>query len=132
MGWTNLSFMRLETYITMNTRRQFFGNLFKGIVVAGAAPSVIVSRFGDRQIWKPSRKIITMQLETVPIVTLELTTSPIVARTRKLKTDWTVEMEHDFNVYHSIGADTDLVRILSRKNQNEIDQDIVNRIRNMV
>lgn len=106
----------------MNTRRQFFGNLFKGIVVAGAAPSVIVSRFGDRQLWKPSRQV----------VTLEITTSPIVAHPRKLETEWTIESEQYLHSYYGIDADAELVRILNREIQNEIDHDIVNRIRNMV
>lgn len=38
-------------------RRQFVGNLFNGIVVANAAPSLIIPQFGDSQIWKPSRQI---------------------------------------------------------------------------
>jgi hypothetical protein len=88
----------------MNTRRQFFGNLFKGIVVAGAAPSVIVSRFGDRQLWKPSRQV----------VTLEITTSPIVAHPRKLETEWTIESEQYLHSYYGIDAEEYMNNLIKR------------------
>ena len=63
----------------MNTRRQFFGNLFKGIVVAGTAPSM------------PSRQIVTKKLESVPNL----------ARPIKLKATatWTAGMEQDLYMY---------------------------------
>lgn len=87
-------------------RRRFFSNLFGGIVASSVAPSIIIPRLADRQLWKPT----------------------IVCVPRKLKTVWTVELEQDLAAYHSIDADRELVLIMQREIQKEIDQEILEKI----
>lgn len=38
--------------------RHFFTNLFRGIIVSGTNPNILMSRSIDRHIWKPNRSIV--------------------------------------------------------------------------
>jgi len=93
-------------------RRNFFSNLFSGIVAASIAPSIIVPRLADRQLWKPSRKIVVPR--------------------RKLKVTWTAELEQDLQAYYHIDAEKEITKYLTQYAQtdiqNEIDQSFLNQI----
>ena len=51
--------------------------------------------------------------------------NPVVAKTRKLKAQWTPEFAQDLNAYHSIDAEAELTSILSEYISMEIDLEIL-------
>jgi len=61
----------------------------------------------------------------IPEVNLELKSEPIVAKTRKLKAQWTPELAQDLNAYHSIDAEAELTALLSEYVSMEIDLEIL-------
>jgi hypothetical protein len=54
-----------------------------------------------------------------------LKSEPIVAKTRKLKAQWTPEFAQDLNAYHSVDAEAELTGILSQYISMEIDLEIL-------
>ena len=92
-------------------RRRFFSNLFGGIVASSVAPSIIIPRLKDRQIWKPDSKIIYSR--------------------RKLKVSWTDEMDQDLKAYYNIDAERELILLMQREIQKEIDQEIIERMQRL-
>ena len=56
---------------------------------------------------------------------VELRSIPIVAKTRKLKAQWTPEFAQDLNAYHSIDAEAELTSMLSEYISQEIDLEIL-------
>ena len=56
---------------------------------------------------------------------VELRSVPIVAKTRKLKAQWTPEFAQDLNAYHSIDAEAELTSMLSEYISQEIDLEIL-------
>lgn len=61
----------------------------------------------------------------IPSIDLQLKNEPIVAKTKKLKAQWTPEMAQDLNAYHSIDAEQQLTSILSEYISMEIDLEIL-------
>lgn len=61
----------------------------------------------------------------IPTVQVELRSEPIVAKTRKLKAEWTPEFAQDLNSFHSIDAENELTGILSEYISMEIDLEIL-------
>jgi hypothetical protein len=61
----------------------------------------------------------------IPEVNVQLKSEPIVARTRKLKAQWTPEFAQDLNAYHSVDAEAELTGILSQYISMEIDLEIL-------
>ena len=49
----------------------------------------------------------------IPELNVEMHSVPIVAKTRKLKAQWTPEFAQDLNAYHSIDAEAELTSMLS-------------------
>lgn len=62
---------------------------------------------------------------TIPQVDLQMKSEAIVAKTKKLKAQWTPEMAQDLNAYHSIDAEAELTSILSEYISMEIDLEIL-------
>ena len=62
---------------------------------------------------------------SIPEVNVELASEAIVAKTRKLKAQWTPEFAQDLNAYHSIDAEAELTSILSEYISMEIDLEIL-------
>ena len=56
---------------------------------------------------------------------VEMKSLPIVAKTRKLKAQWTPEFAQDLNAYHSIDAEAELTSMLSEYISQEIDFEIL-------
>ena len=56
---------------------------------------------------------------------LEVKSSPIIAKTRKLKTKWTPELQQDLQAYHSIDAEQELTSVMSDEVAMEIDREII-------
>ena len=61
----------------------------------------------------------------IPELNIELRSVPIVAKTRKLKAQWTPEFSQDLNAYHSIDAEAELTSMLSEYVSQEIDFEIL-------
>ena len=61
----------------------------------------------------------------IPELNVELRSVPIVAKTRKLKAQWTPEFAQDLNAYHSIDAEAELTSMLSEYISQEIDLEIL-------
>ena len=60
----------------------------------------------------------------IPEINVSLKSEPIVAKTRKLKAQWTPEFAQDLNAYHSVDAEAELTGILSQYISMEIDLEI--------
>lgn len=61
----------------------------------------------------------------IPSIDVVLKSEAIVAKTRKLKAQWTPEFAQDLNAYHSIDAEAELTSILSQYISMEIDLEIL-------
>jgi len=61
----------------------------------------------------------------IPELNVEMKSEPIVAKTRKLKAQWTPEFAQDLNAYHSIDAEAELTSMLSEYISQEIDLEIL-------
>jgi hypothetical protein len=62
---------------------------------------------------------------TIPEIDVKLQSEAIVAKTRKLKAQWTPEFAQDLNAYHSIDAEAELTSMLSEYISMEIDLEIL-------
>jgi len=61
----------------------------------------------------------------IPEINVQLKSEPIVAKTRKLKAQWTPEFAQDLNAYHSVDAESELTGILSQYISMEIDLELM-------
>ena len=61
----------------------------------------------------------------IPEINVELRSESVVAKTRKLKAQWTPEFAQDLNAYHSIDAEAELTSLLSEYISMEIDLEIL-------
>ena len=62
---------------------------------------------------------------SIPEIDVKLASESIVAKTRKLKAQWTPEFAQDLNAYHSIDAEAELTSMLSEYISMEIDLEIL-------
>lgn len=62
---------------------------------------------------------------SIPEINLKLRSEAIVATTRKLRANWTPEIEQDLNAYHNIDAEAELTSVLSDYISMEIDMDLI-------
>mgnify|MGYP000182409445 CR=1 FL=1 len=61
----------------------------------------------------------------IPEINVSLASEAIVAKTRKLKAQWSPEFAQDLNAYHSIDAEAELTSLLSEYISMEIDLEIL-------
>jgi hypothetical protein len=61
----------------------------------------------------------------IPTVNIEMKSDSIVAKTRKLKAQWTPELAQDLNAYQNIDAEAELTGLLSQYIAMEIDLEIL-------
>ena len=61
----------------------------------------------------------------IPEINVSLASEAIVAKTRKLKAQWSPEFAQDLNAYHSVDAEAELTSILSEYISMEIDLEIL-------
>ncbi len=62
---------------------------------------------------------------SIPEINVDLRSEPIVAKTRKLKAQWTPEFAQDLNAYQSIDAESELTSMLSEYISMEVDLEIL-------
>jgi len=67
---------------------------------------------------------------TIPEINVSLASEAIVAKTRKLKAQWTPEFAQDLNAYHSIDAEAELTSLLSEYISMEIDLELIDMLIN--
>jgi hypothetical protein len=72
-----------------------------------------------------SSQISQNQPISIPEINVQLKSEAIVAKTRKLKAQWTPEFAQDLNAYHSVDAEAELTGILSQYISMEIDLEIL-------
>lgn len=61
----------------------------------------------------------------IPSIDVQLKSEPIVAKTRKLKAQWTPEFAQDLNAYQSVDAEAELTGIISQYISMEIDLELL-------
>jgi hypothetical protein len=61
----------------------------------------------------------------IPEINVQMRSEAIVAKTRKLKAQWTPEFSQDLNAFHSLDAEAELTSILSEYISLEIDLEIL-------
>ena len=66
----------------------------------------------------------------IPEIDIKLGSEPIVAKTRKLKAQWTPEFAQDLNAYHSIDAEAEITSLLSEYISMEIDLELLDMLIN--
>jgi len=62
---------------------------------------------------------------TIPEFNVEMRSEAIVAKTKKLKAQWTPEFAQDLNAYHSLDAEAELTGLLSEHISLEIDLEVL-------
>jgi hypothetical protein len=73
----------------------------------------------------PTGQLGTSASIAIPEVNVQLKSEAIVAKTRKLKAQWTPEFAQDLNAYHSVDAEAELTGILSQYISMEIDLELL-------
>ena len=73
----------------------------------------------------PTGQLGTSGSISIPEINVQLKSEPIVAKTRKLKAQWTPEFAQDLNAYHSVDAEAELTGILSQYISMEIDLELL-------
>lgn len=63
---------------------------------------------------------------TLPEMELEVSSHPVSAKTRKLRTKWTIEAAQDLRAMHNIDAEQELISVLANEVTAEIDREIIN------
>jgi Major capsid protein Gp23 len=64
--------------------------------------------------------------DTVPDLDMQITSAPIVARTRKLRTRWSLEAAQDLRNLHGLEAEVEQVAAVSNELKFEIDREMIN------
>ena len=105
------------------------GNQFSGSSVASvltfSAATTATSRGDFEDGGTSTATFNATQPIAIPSIDVQLKSEPIVAKTRKLKAQWTPEFAQDLNAYHSVDAEAELTGILSQYISMEIDLEIL-------
>lgn len=62
---------------------------------------------------------------SIPSLDVNMKSEAVVAKTRKLKAQWTPEFQQDLNAYHSIDAEAELTSLMSQYISMEIDLELL-------
>jgi hypothetical protein len=117
------SFYVTSSAVTANANANAFTmNLFYDIAPQDAASNVGASR-GDFE--DGVSKTNAPTTIAIPEINVQLKSEAIVAKTRKLKAQWTPEFAQDLNAYHSVDAEAELTGILSQYISMEIDLELL-------
>ena len=80
---------------------------------------------GDFEDDNPSLNASNSPSITIPEFNVEMRSEAIVAKTKKLKAQWTPEFAQDLNAYHSLDAEAELTSMMSEYVSLEIDMEIL-------
>ena len=129
---TNIS--KVFPQFTKNINDTTLSFIVSGSIEATAAQSSLVVKFQKqptditRGDFEQTTSGFAANPETdlnIPELNIELRSVPIVAKTRKLKAQFTPEFAQDLNAYHSIDAEAELTSMLSEYISQEIDLEIL-------
>jgi hypothetical protein len=67
----------------------------------------------------------------IPEMDLVLTSAPITARPHKLRARWSIEAQQDFQAYHGVNADVELVAFMANEIAKEINYTIVQHLKSV-
>lgn len=67
---------------------------------------------------------------SIPSIDVKLKSEAIVAKTRKLKAQWTPEFSQDLNAYHNIDGEAELTSMLSNYIALEVDLELLDMLKN--
>jgi hypothetical protein len=67
--------------------------------------------------------------DTIPDIDMQLTSSPVTARTRKLRTRWSLEAAQDLRNLHGLEAEVEQVAAVSNELKFEIDREMIDNMR---
>lgn len=67
--------------------------------------------------------------QNTPEIDLQLTSSNVVARTQKLRARWSIEAQQDFEKYHGINAEVELIAFMANVIAKEMNYKIIQHIR---
>ena len=132
----------LQQFTTINTAQTTASFVVTASLLASGAPTVVlfydkapqssatVGTFrGDFEDASgggyPTGQLGTSASISIPEVNVQLKSEAIVAKTRKLKAQWTPEFAQDLNAYHSVDAEAELTGILSQYISMEIDLELL-------
>jgi hypothetical protein len=114
------------------TGSKFTGTIFGGITLGALYYDFAPQDSGSGQFRGDFEDGVTKQPGTaapstinIPEVNVQLKSEAIVAKTRKLKAQWTPEFAQDLNAYHSVDAEAELTGILSQYISMEIDLELL-------
>ena len=118
---------RLDGVETLDQYTKANGSDIEFVVAAGAvADGANVSLLWHKQPADNSRgDFEDVNGISIPEINVELRSEAVVAKTRKLKAQWTPEFAQDLNAYHSIDAEAELTSLLSEYISMEIDLEIL-------
>jgi len=123
----------LQTFTIVNNNTASF--VVTGSLLATAAPTVVL--YYSVQPTATSRgdfedasgagypNALSASAIAIPEINVQLKSEAIVAKTRKLKAQWTPEFAQDLNAYHSVDAEAELTGILSQYISMEIDLELL-------
>ena len=99
-----------------------------GVVTNGADEVITYSKQpvdNDRGDFEAASGVAVDTSISIPEIDVKLSSEAIVAKTRKLKAQWTPEFAQDLNSYHSIDAEAELTSLLSEYISMEIDMELL-------
>jgi len=67
--------------------------------------------------------------DSTPEIDLQLTSAPVTARTQKLRARWSLEAQQDFQAYHGVSAEVELVSFMANEIAKELNYKIIRHIR---
>jgi hypothetical protein len=119
----NATFTTASFIVTGSSLAAFSGPEITGGVVLYYDVQTTATARGDFEDGQPKTNAATSI--SIPEINVQLKSEAIVAKTRKLKAQWTPEFAQDLNAYHSVDAEAELTGILSQYISMEIDLEIL-------
>ena len=129
-AWLNTVYPQFTTYtdstqiITFVVSGSNQGHVTNGLTIRYQKQPTDSTR-GDFETTKSQMELNPETDINIPELNIEMRSVPIVAKTRKLKAQWTPEFAQDLNAYHSIDAEAELTSMLSEYVSQEIDFEIL-------
>ena len=122
---------RLTGVATFNEYTKVNGNAIEFLCATGATAAASLPLVFHKQPTDNTRgdyeaaSAVAVENLGIPEIDVKLSSEAIVAKTRKLKAQWTPEFAQDLNAYHSIDAEAELTSLLSEYISMEIDLEIL-------
>jgi hypothetical protein len=123
------------TYLPLFTKTNASDTQVTFLVAASAAQMATASVLyqlqpvdnarGDFEDANPTLNASNSPSITIPEFNVQMRSEPIVAKTKKLKAQWTPEFAQDLNAYHSLDAEAELTSMMSEYVSLEIDMEIL-------